>query len=84
MSGKVFFEANPVLKQKQPCHCIRVYECDQCGFKCSLRWDFKLHMARAHDARWTMFTETDKGAVGIPVYKEPSEIMTMGTLTTSY
>jgi hypothetical protein len=83
MSGKVFFEANPVLTQKQPCDCIRVYECDKCGFKCTLTWDLRVHMARAHDAGWTMFTETDKGAVGIPVYNEPSSEIRTGTLIKS-
>jgi hypothetical protein len=84
MSGKVFFEENPVLRKKQPHDRIHVYQCDKCGYKCKRRWNLKRHITSVHRARWTMIIEDSQTAVGSPIYKEPWEMITPGVLIKSY
>ena len=82
MSGKVCIETNPILEKRQLSS--PVYECEKCGYETSRRWSLKVHIARIHDAKWTMFIETDNGAVGIPLNREPSREIRTGTVIKSY
>ena len=86
MSGKVFFEENPVLRHKQSRDRIHVYECEKCGYKCSRRWNLKRHVTMVHRARWTMIVEDSQAAtaIGSPVYKEPWDMISPGVLIKSY